>query len=80
MSYKSISLFNDIEDLSLRQRNRAVVMANMSEQYCKNGKISAKGAGLVLGYFDEIPKNERKQLQELYEQEMIHRGFGRRYH
>jgi len=80
MSYKSISLFNDIEDYALRQHNRAVVMANMSEQYSRDSKISLKGAGLILGYFDSIPEEERKDLQQRYEQEMIHRGFGIKRH
>jgi hypothetical protein len=72
-----MSLFNDIADVSLRNRNRAVIMANMSEQFTKGNKISPKGAGLILGYFNEVPLEERKDVQERYETEMKARGYGR---
>lgn len=68
-------LFNDIEDVALRLRNRAVVMTNMYEDNSKNGKLSPRGAARLLGYFDAVPKEERQTLQEAFVVHMKERGF-----
>ena len=73
--YRGFSLFNDIEDKELQLRNRAVVMSNIAEQYTKAKKITLKGASLILGYFDCIPNEERKTLQDRFENTMKERGF-----
>lgn len=75
-NYKTLSLFNDIEDQALRTRNRAVILANISEQYTKDRKITAKGASLVIGYFNEVPDDEKKEVMAAYEQQMKERGYG----
>lgn len=75
-NYKTLSLFNDIEDQALRTRNRAVILANISEQYTKDRKITAKGAALVIGYFNEVPDVEKKEVMAAYEQQMKERGYG----
>jgi hypothetical protein len=73
--YKGFSLFSDIEDNALRTRNRAVVLANMAEGSSKNRKISPNGMALIIGYFDKIPKEERRPVMEHFIISMKERGF-----
>lgn len=74
-TYKGFELFNDIEDMALRTRNRAVVLANLAEDNTKNRLISAKGASLILGYFMSIPQEERKDVSDEFAKTMQARGF-----
>lgn len=69
------SLFNDIEDKELQERNRAVVMTNMAETYTKKGKISLKGTGLIVQYFNAIPEEQRASLYKKFESTMLERGY-----
>lgn len=73
--YRGFSLFNDVEDINLRMRNRAVVMANIAEQYTKDKKITTKGASLILGYFECIPLAERRPLELKFTEVMRDRHF-----
>jgi hypothetical protein len=73
--YKGYSLFNDIEDDALRIRNRAVVMANIAEMNTKQRKITAKGAGLLVGYFTLVPDVEKKTVMERFGEFMKERGY-----
>lgn len=73
--YKGFCLFNDIEDGELRNRNRAVVMANMAETHSKDRKISINGAALITGYFNCVPHNERKDTMNMFIRNMDERGF-----
>lgn len=73
--YKGFSLFSDVEDYELRSRNRAVVMANIAENNSRNQRINANGMGLVLGYFNSIPSNERKDAIVKFVTSMKERGF-----
>ena len=50
-------------------------MANVSEQNTKDKKITVKGVSLVLGYFNSIPEEERKDLYNAYEEQMRSRGY-----
>lgn len=75
VEYKGFSLFFDIEDSDLRSRNQAVVLANMAESNSKNRRITPNGAGLIIGYFDRIPKEERKTVYDKFVVEMKARGF-----
>lgn len=75
VEYKGFSLFFDIEDTALRSRNQAVVLANMAESNSKNRRITPNGAGLIIGYFDRIPKEERKTVYDKFVSEMKTRGF-----
>ena len=75
VEYKGFSLFFDIEDSALRNRNQAVVLANMAESNSKNRRITPNGAGLIIGYFDRIPKEERKTVYDKFVVEMKARGF-----
>jgi hypothetical protein len=74
--FKGYSLFNDIEDATLRNRNRAVILANIAETYTKQNKITPKGASLMVGYFESIPKDERKTVHQQFLVNMVERGYG----
>ena len=73
--YKGFSLFNDIEDVNLRNRNRAVVLSNIASDHSKNRKITPGSAGLILGYFKEIPDEDKMDVQNRFVKEMNLRGF-----
>lgn len=75
--YKGYSLFNDVEDIALRNRNRAVIMSNIIEHNTHKMKITPKGAGLALGYFHCIPPEERKDVEQLFEQRIKDMGYKR---
>lgn len=75
-NYKGFSLFNDIEDIDLRIRNRAVVMSNIAEANTnKDRNIRPAGVGLILGYFNSVPKEEKKATIEKFVSTMKERGF-----
>lgn len=76
--FKGFGLFNDIDDVDLRNRNRAVVLANMAEDNIdrKSHKVSQKGTVLILGYFMQIPPEDRDDVQERFAENMRQRGFG----
>lgn len=74
-TYQGFNLFNDIEDIILRTRNRAVVLANIYTDNCKDGKVSGKGAITILNYFQKIPEAERAMVQDKFVEDMKLRGF-----
>lgn len=74
-TYKGFALFNDIEDAELRDRNRAIVMANMAQDHSKNNLITPNGAGLILGYWNAIPKEQRGNAMPKFLEQMKARGF-----
>jgi hypothetical protein len=74
-TFKGFELFNDITDRILRNRNRAVVLANIAEDHSKNKLITPKAAGLILGYFKEVPNDEKAEVQEEFKKNMNLRGF-----
>jgi hypothetical protein len=73
--YRGFSLFNDIEDVGLRNRNRAVILTNIATNHSKNRKISPGGGGLMLGYFNSIPVTDRHDVTERFVQRMKEEGF-----
>lgn len=74
--YKGFGLFTDIADEALRNRNRAVVLANMAEDNMnKEGRITPKGAGLVMGYFNAVPEAERQDVYQRFQVNLKQRGF-----
>lgn len=73
--FKGYTLFNDIADNALRNRNRAVVMANIAEYNTKDKKISPKGASLIIGYMNEVPLHDRKNVMKEFSVHMKERGF-----
>ena len=75
-NFKGFDLFLDIADSDLRNRNRSVVLANIAEDHTKNRKITPVGAGLVIGYFNQIPVEDRADVKERFSVAMQQRGFG----
>lgn len=74
--YKGFSLFNEIQDKELRTRNRAVILANITEDnLTPNKRVTPKGAVLVLGYFTCIPDEEKADTEKAYARAMQERGF-----
>lgn len=73
--YKGFSLFNDVDDAVLRCFNRARVLTNIAEDHAENNRISPKGAMLILGYFGQIPMDERETLQAEFSKQMKSVGF-----
>lgn len=69
------SLFRDIEDSQLRNRNRYVVLSNMAEAHTKHKKITEKGTFLILSYYNEIPAEDRKEVYDGFKAEMKRRGY-----
>lgn len=77
-NYKGYSLFEDIEDIDLRTRNRAVVLANIYEDnphLSDNTSTSKRGALLIFGYMDSIPEGERAVTLESFYEQMESRGY-----
>jgi hypothetical protein len=73
--YKGFSLFKD-QDEPLRSRNRGVILANIAEDNTtKDKKVTPKGAALMMGYFNEIPKEERNDVLGSFVANMNQRGF-----
>lgn len=76
-NYKGFSLFNDITDTPLRNRNRAVVLANIAENNCDRStkRINQKGAGLILNYFLLLPDCDKADVNDRFVVHMKERGF-----
>ena len=74
-AYKGFSLFNDIEDYMLKTRNRAVVLANLADDNSEARRINAKGAALILGYFQMIPSDEREDVKKAFSENMVERRY-----
>lgn len=74
-SYKGFTLFNDIEDVKLRNYNRSVLMSNIAEFNIKQEKITKKGAALIVGYFDCIPDEDKKQVYTAFVARMEEKNF-----
>ena len=73
--YRGFALFNDIEDEALQTRNRAVVLANIAEDHTKNRRVNAKGASLILGYFNQVPMQDRSGVRAKFKEMMEQRGY-----
>lgn len=75
-NYKEFSLFNEIEDVNLRNRNRAVVMTNLAEDHKnKENRIGSFGVKLILGYFNCLPKEDRADVLERFKKGLEERKF-----
>ena len=74
--YKGFSLFNDVEDTALRTFNRARILVNIAEDYTnKHKRISAGGAGLIIGYFNQVPLAERTVVKNKFAELMQGNGY-----
>lgn len=75
-NYKGYALFFEISEEELRSRNQAVVMANIALDHRTAAKtISAQGAGLIMGYFNEIAPQFRNKVYEKFQQRLMEEGF-----
>ena len=74
-NYKGFSLFNDVEDKELQRFNRARVMVNMAQDHSKKGRINAVGSMLILGYFGQMPFEEREVIKAEFAKQMNNSGF-----
>ena len=77
-NFKGYSLFNDIKEKHLQERNRAAVMANMYEDNPNlddANTTSKKGALLIFGYMDKVPEEERASLVTAFHAQMETRGY-----
>lgn len=73
--HRGFELFNDVEETNLRNQNRAVVLSNISEDHSKNRLITPKGMALILGYFNEVPMEDRLDVKDRYANEMRLKGW-----
>ena len=77
-NYKGYSLFNDVLDVDLQRRNRAVVMSNMFEDNPDNSDkntTSKTGALLIFGYMSAVPAEDRSELTVEFHEQMELRGY-----
>ncbi len=74
-SFKGYDLFLDIEDKALRNRNQAIILANIAEDNTKNRLITAKGVELIFGYFHKIDDSEKMDVQARFKENMRQRGY-----
>lgn len=78
MEINGYSLFNEPEyddNKELQTRNRGVIMANILEDFFEDGKVKPMGYGILLGYFNEIPLEERNEVREEFLKQATERGF-----
>lgn len=72
--YNGYPLFNGA-DKEIRFRNRGTIMANITEDFSEDGKVTAQGTSLILGYFNAVPAVERKATMSAYRAELDVRGI-----
>lgn len=71
--YRGYSLFKDVEDVELRDRNRAQVLWNIFESNSENGNATVKGMAYLVGYTNQIPEAERRPMITQFTL-MLHQG------
>lgn len=68
--------FDDIKDNDLRTRNQGAVLANMFEDnLLDNGQCSARGAGLILKYFNDLPDKDKQTALIWMQEQLLERGY-----
>lgn len=77
MTPVNLTMFNDVENNRIRNRNRAVTLANLFEDHMEAGSrcTSKIGGSLILAYFGKVPEEDRKAVYEDYKLVMSERGF-----
>ena len=63
--YEGYDLFNDVEDIQLKTRNRAICMWNIFQSGSKGGKVHKGTTATMFGYFTSIPSDERADVLSL---------------
>lgn len=74
-TYKGYDLFTDLEDQELRNRNRAVILANVAEDNTVNSLLTAKGVSIIMGYFHRIPDHEKGDVEKRFRANLKERGY-----
>ncbi len=71
------SMFNDVKDSRIKNRNRAVIMANLFEDNVPFGEKTTSGIGgaLVMQYFAKVPDEDKSKVLGDYKSVMLERGF-----
>ncbi len=72
---KGYTLFNDIEDLGLRNRNRAVILANMIQDNLVDNTIPPKIMLTMIEYMKAIPEDQRKDVYDQFTRNLNDRGY-----
>ena len=73
-SLNGYSLFNDVEDETLKARNRGVTIANIIEDnLTEDGLVDGVGMQYVLQYWMQIAKEERAEVYEILQKEVQER-------
>ena len=62
--YRGYALFNDVEDSYLRNRNRGVVLANMTESGMNGTSLRHASTADIIGYFSSVPDEEKRATLE----------------
>jgi len=73
-SYNGYNLFTSAED-EIKHKNRGTMMANIVEDFSEEGKVTGQGLGLILGYFNAIPKLERLLAMTCFRSVLDDRGL-----
>ena len=68
-------MFNDVKDVALKARNRAIVMANIFEDHAEGNNINGKGASLLFKYYAEVPNVEKAVTFNAFKLDMERRGY-----
>lgn len=75
MNYKGYDLFDSIDDKELRIRNQSVVLANIAQDNSKGKTITPRAAAIILGYFGQVPAEDRFLVRESFTKTMMDRGY-----
>ena len=79
-SVMGTSLFNDVEDIQLRDRNRGVVLANIYEDNMSDSKkMNQKGLNILAAYYRAIPTDERPEAYNGMFVELCKRGIATKH-
>ncbi len=74
--YKGYHLFNLVDDLETRANNRGAMMCNIYEEFSRaDGRSTPHAMSLILGYFNEVPVDERERSVEFFKVIAKERGF-----
>lgn len=75
--FMGYSLFNDIDDVELRTRNQAVILANIAENGTDKTtkKITPKTAALILNYFKNVYDKDKAVVQTKFAKFMKERSY-----
>lgn len=74
--YKGYHLFNLVDDLETRANNRGAMLCNIYEEFSRaDGTSSSHAMALIMGYFNEVPEDERDRVREFFIVHANDRGF-----